>query len=236
MLLEAASMADERGVHGVLDFESLDCSMGLPDGKAQQIYNLMADRALVDPQTHSIKAWGRRQPLREREDVTAADRKRSQRGRDQNDASNVTPKTAQQNQVTPSHAKKSLEERRGEEIREEKAGGERARPPSPTGSPPPFFPEYREFIKTERPDLDADVVFSNFLDHYPPDKCTAANWRKWVRREHPGSSHAAGPPKADPDSRLSIETMGLSLGFGQWDQLVERWESYKSRVKKGVPA
>lgn len=236
MLLEAASMADERGVHGVLDFESLDCSLGLPDGKAQQIYNLMADRYLVDPQTRSIHAWSRRQPLREREDVTAAERKRNQRGREPLDATNVTPNTAQQNHVTPSHTKKSLEERRGEEIREEKEGGECARPSSPTGSPPPFFPEYREFIKTERPDLDADVVFSNFLDHYPPAKCTAANWRKWVRREHPGSSHAAGPPKADPDSRLSIETMGLSLGFGQWDQLVERWESYKSRVKKGVPA
>jgi len=118
-LLEAASMADERGVHGVLDFESLDCSLGLSDGMAQQIYNLMADRALVDPQTHGIKAWSRRQPLRERDDLTATDRKRTQRERDHANHQNVTPNTASKNHVTPCHTKKSLEEIRGEEIREE---------------------------------------------------------------------------------------------------------------------
>lgn len=240
MLLEAASMADERGVHGVLDFESLDCSLGLPEGKAQQIYRLMAERALVDPQTHSIKAWARRQPLREREDMTAAERKRSQRARDPLDGKNVTPTAASQNHVTPSHTKKSLEEIRGDKRREEKTGGERARPappsPSADASPPPFLPEYREFIQTERPDLDPGVVFANFAEHYPLAQCTPANWRKWVRREHPGPGHNGGPAPPDPDSRSSIETLGLSLGVGRWDELAEQWGSYKNRVKKGLPA
>ena len=146
-LLEAASMADERGVHGVLDFESLDCSLGLSDGMAQQIYSLMADRALVDPQTRSIKAWSRRQPLREREDLTATDRKRTQRERDQSNPQNVTPNTASKNHVTPCHAKKSLEEIRVEEIREEEIREEREKTRTaefgesndqpPTPPPPP---------------------------------------------------------------------------------------------------
>lgn len=40
----------------------------------------------------------------------------------------------------------------------------------------------------------------------------------------------------DPDSRASIESLGLSLGFGKWDELKERWNTYASRVKKGQPA
>ena len=112
-------------------------------------------------------------------------------------------------------------------------GGELS--PSPVGSPPPFLPEYREFIKTERPDLDAEVVFANFSEHYPAEKCTSANWRKWVRREHAGQAQAGDSALADPDSRGSIEALGLSLGFGKWDE-TEQWSAYKFRVKKGVPA
>lgn len=116
-------------------------------------------------------------------------------------------------------------------------GVAREAPPSPDGSPPPFLPEYREFIAAERPDLDPEPVFKNFCDHYPADKRTAANWRKWVRREIPSLKARDSPDSgvSDPESRASIEALGLSLGLGRWDELKEHWTSYKNRVK-GVPA
>ncbi len=102
--------------------------------------------------------------------------------------------------------------------------------------PPPIFStENREFIKTERPDLDAAVVWLNFCDHYPGDKCTPANWRKWVRREMRGPvvgiDLAPAAAVSDPDSRASIETLGQALGVGKWDEMAERWQAYKTRVK-----
>ena len=107
-----------------------------------------------------------------------------------------------------------------------------------SASPPPppiFSPENREFIKTERPDLDAAVVWLNFCDHYPGDKCTPANWRKWVRREMRGPVPGGDPPPAaataDPDSKASVEAVGLARGMGRWDQLFEPWQAYKTRVK-----
>jgi len=114
-------------------------------------------------------------------------------------------------------------------------GGEREAQSASPHPPPIFSPENREFIKTERPDLDAAVVWLNFCDHYPGDKCTPANWRKWVRREMRGPVPGGDPPPAaataDPDSKASVEAVGLARGMGRWDQLFEPWQAYKTRVK-----
>lgn len=109
------------------------------------------------------------------------------------------------------------------------------KPSSPDGSPPPFLPEYREFIETERPGLDAALVFANFCDHFPTVKQTLTQWKKWVRREFSGPPPVAPPSTADPDSKASIEALGLACGIGKWDQLSEPWASYKNRVR-GVAA
>lgn len=74
-VLEAASQAEERGAHGALDFEALDCSLGLPDGRTQDIYLQMQQRGIVDGET--VVSWHKRQP--KREDETANERKRRQR-------------------------------------------------------------------------------------------------------------------------------------------------------------
>lgn len=115
-------------------------------------------------------------------------------------------------------------------------GGEDACDACADAPPPPIFsPEFREFIKTERPDLDGPKVWLSFCDHYPPEKCTTANWRKWVRREMRGPvvgvDLATAPATSDPDSKASIESLGLARGMGRWDQLVEPWATYKTRVK-----
>lgn len=134
------------------------------------------------------------------------------------------------------------EEKRREEI---KTGGERERaqapeagPPSAaSASPPPpiFSDEDRDFCKTERPDLDPTRTRASFCDHYPPEKQTQANWRKWVRREVlgpvAGVDLAPAAAVSDPDSKASVEALGLAVGFGRWDQLIEPWQAYKTRVK-----
>lgn len=111
-LLEEASQSDDRGNYGALDFEAIDCALGLSDGKAQAIHALMAVRQLVDIETTSITAWDKRQPKREREDNTNAERQRAYKAKH----AQVTPSNAT---VTPDNTEKHLEERRGEESREE---------------------------------------------------------------------------------------------------------------------
>jgi hypothetical protein len=109
-------------------------------------------------------------------------------------------------------------------------------PQSAIASPPPIFStENQEFIKTERPDLDPQAVWRNFCDHYPAEKCTDAAWRKWVRREMKPptdrGSTVPATPTADPDSKASVEALGMATGIGRWDQLFEPWAVYKNRVR-----
>lgn len=104
-LLEEASQAEERGHPGQIDFDALDCLLGLADGKARSIYEKMTDRGLFS-EDGGIEAWNRRQPKREREDATNADRQRTFR--------------AKKNQVTPDNANDNQKTPRGEKSREEK--------------------------------------------------------------------------------------------------------------------
>jgi hypothetical protein len=111
-LLEEASMADERGGLGRIDYEALDCSLGLADGMSAHIYHAMEERDLIDARENMVSKWHKRQP--KREDESAADRKRRQREREaeekkacDNNDERVTPTN-----VTQCHA-------RGEERREE---------------------------------------------------------------------------------------------------------------------
>jgi len=88
--------------------------------------------------------------------------------------------------------------------------------------------ELRESIKALRPDLDPEAVFQGYRQHYPVEKRTRAKLDKWVIGE---KSHGTQPLTADSDSRASIETLGLSRGFGKWDELQEPWTTYRKRVK-----
>ncbi len=79
-LLEAASAAEDRGNPGAVDFETMDFSLGLSEGKSWRIYERMRERALLDGGSGRIAQWEKRQP--KREDDTAAERKRRQRERE----------------------------------------------------------------------------------------------------------------------------------------------------------
>ncbi|MGN3704484.1 conserved phage C-terminal domain-containing protein [Achromobacter xylosoxidans] len=132
-LLEAASAADERGNPGEIDFEALDCALGLSDGRTQAIYMAMNDRALVNQDTGRLAAWEKRQPKRERmDDDKSTDRVRAYRQR-QASAGNAnkedgTPRNAMERQETP-REEKSREERKEENTLSGKPDGERGEMP-----------------------------------------------------------------------------------------------------------
>ncbi len=105
VLLEAASQAEDRGNPGALDFEAIDCALGLDDGQAQAIHAALGDREIIN-KDGSLAAWDTRQPKREREDRTGAGRQAAFR--------------AKKNQVTPSNAESHQKTPREEKRREEK--------------------------------------------------------------------------------------------------------------------
>lgn len=110
-LLEAASMnAELRGhIGGEPDFEAIDCALGMDDGRARAIYLAMTCRGLVDDCGH-ISAWPTRQPKREREDTTNADRQATFKAK----KNQVTPDNTSDNQKTP-REEKSREEKKEEQ-------------------------------------------------------------------------------------------------------------------------
>ena len=117
----------------------------------------------------------------------------------------------------------------------ERKGGSVHASQAPPAPPTPFSEEFQEVIKTERPDLDGPLVFAGFCEHFEPDKRTAVRWRKWVISEHAAPQSATAPPStADPDSRASVEALGLARGLGNWNELAEPWHSYKARVRGSV--
>jgi hypothetical protein len=122
-LLEEASMAAERGNPGIPDFETLDCALGLPDGRAMAIYRAMIDRSLIDEGSGRLVAWERRQPKRERDDGSSTDRVRAHRERQHQAAETVkrqeTPGNAKDNQGTPGNDTERQETPREENIRRE---------------------------------------------------------------------------------------------------------------------
>lgn len=136
-LLEQAGGAADRGHPGAVDFETIDEALGMDEGAARAIYAAMVDRDLVDADGR-IMSWDKRQPKREREDPTAGERKRKERGRkgkgpdspdDGPNGGGVTddapPSHADGDDVTPCHATSRHVTPRGEERREE------ITPPSP---------------------------------------------------------------------------------------------------------
>ena len=174
-ILETASQSVERGDFGTVDCEALDCVFGFPatETRTADILAALADRGLTDGPR--IAAWEKRQPKREREDATNADRQAAFR--------------AKQNQVTPDNASDDQKKPRGDKSREDKKEEGRS---SPNGSRIPadweMDSEDRAYCQATRPDLDPDAVALDFVQHWkntPGAKGRKLNWRltwqTWVR-------------------------------------------------------
>jgi len=124
-ILESASQSDDRGAHGDLDFESIDCALGLDDGQALAIHAAMIDRAIVTSEGR-VAAWERRQPKREREDDNSTERSKALRMRRRQsepgdtEQHQATPESANCNHATPCNAMQRHATPRVEESREDK--------------------------------------------------------------------------------------------------------------------
>lgn len=197
-LLEAASMHANRGCHGDLDFEALDCSLGLDDGQSQQIYTLMTNRGLIDADAQRIAAWEKRQPARE--DETANDRKRRQREREHDlqmqnvtepESHDVTQCHAESRDVTQLSRDVTLEEIREEKIREDK---EPPKPPADKSADSP---------REQKPEPPG---FAKFWETWP------ANDRKQAKGK---CLDAWKKAHAERDAALVIDHV-LSLKNGSW--------------------
>ncbi len=100
------------------------------------------------------------------------------------------------------------------------------------GIPPhtQFSEEFRTAAKA-RPEVDAEVVWAKFNDHYPPEKRTLARWKTWLTNEIANRREGQSSPGVnDPDSQANIEALGVSLGQGTWAQSLVQWPVYKARV------
>jgi hypothetical protein len=166
-LLEAASMAAERGDPGLPDFEAMDCALGMEEGTAERIYGSMQARSMVS-EGGTLPAWEKRQPKREREgDPTAAERQRNKRARDKAES-----------HVTPDHATSRQETHRGEESRGDISPSLRSGERAPKRAAPPEM----EIGPLVEAGMDADLA-ADFIAHKRKVKAplTARAWKDHVR-------------------------------------------------------
>lgn len=145
-LLEAASMSDVRGSFGAVDFEALDCALGMEDGKSASIHERMLERFMVS-EDGRIQSWAKRQPKREREDDHSTGRVQAFRDK--------------QRHETPSNASVGEETPRGEERREEEQ-----EPPTLRVDPP----EKLKKAKTIKTELPSDFGISERVSEWAATK------------------------------------------------------------------
>jgi hypothetical protein len=136
-LLEQASASTDRGNPGDVDYEAIDTGLDMPEGTALALHEAFKAKGMIEAGTGRIARWEKRQPRREREDPTAADRKRLQRERD--------AAIGAGDGVTPRHATSRQEKPREEESREEEnptadavGGGSALKRSDPPSAPPAF--------------------------------------------------------------------------------------------------
>jgi hypothetical protein len=211
LVLELASANTERGRVDEIDHETTDFLLGAEDGTTSRILEAMEGRGLLAG--GRVVRWDSRQPKREREDNTAAERKRAQRQRDSakdGETTTVTASHDMSHQVTPREEKRREEEKREEQPqRAEATHVPESEPPRRRAADAPASrlpadwtpsPDDIAFCKTERPDLDATATGARFHDYWvaqPGAKGKKtdwpATWRNWVRNEKPGQQARAGP-------------------------------------------
>lgn len=197
-LLEAASMAEERGKPGEPDFEAMECALGLADGLGPTIYAAMKARDLVGD-SDVICAWEKRQPRREREDNSAGRVAAYRKRHVTPEIHDVTPCNASDNQETP-----RLDKRR-EEVTTlpPQAAKKGSRLPLDWRLPA----EWETWCRAARPDLDPSSTADAFADYWRSkpgkDGCKLdwhATWRNWCR-------NARSAPKGSP--KISLAAGGI---------------------------
>lgn len=211
-LLEAASASDQRGNFGAVDYEAMDCALGMQDGRAQAIHEAMAARGVVTP-GGDVAAWEKRQPKRERADDSSTERSRAFREK--------------QRQAEPCNATQRQETPRGEESREEQIqappasrvppadAGQQPKPRALRRCPESFTPgdDMQQWARAEAPRADYSRELAKFRDHTFQRSISdwPAAFRNWLRR---ASDDAAKRPQsfmAEKQNEMAKWFKGTSL-------------------------
>lgn len=117
-IFDRASQADDRGSIEGVDPETLADFLDIDTDDVLRILRAMQDKSILDGAR--VTSWDRRQPKREREDDSSADRTRKYRERMKNSAERHNNGDASERHVTPCDASERHVTPRGEERREEK--------------------------------------------------------------------------------------------------------------------
>lgn len=194
-ILETASQSEVRGQFGDVDAEALDCLFNFPatETRTADILAAMNSRGLT--KDGAIFAWEKRQPKREREDNTAADRKRKQRA-----------EVAGQDVVTPSHTMSHQKTPRGEKSKEEnKDQKQKPDAPQSRGSrlPADWQPSETDIAYAVARSVDWKAEAENFRDFWHAkagkDACKtdwALTWKTWIRRSPQAKTAPLPSPKS----------------------------------------
>jgi len=232
-VLETASQAEERGTFGEIDAEALDCLFNFPgtETRTADILKAMEARGLIA--AGQVVAWSKRQPKREREDNTAAERKQRQRDKDSDGSAAA---------VTPSHATSHQEKPRGEERREEEIT------PTSVGVAPTLAGEACKAMKARglqgvnpsHPKLTALLDAGITVDELAGAAEDAVSKKKPFayalataegrRRDSVVEALPSAEKQIDPDSQPAVEAEGVRLGLGKWSG-TEQWPAYLARVR-----
>jgi hypothetical protein len=204
-VLEKASASADRGTIGPLDLETIDFLLGSEEGTAARIHDAMTGRGLIVD--GRIVKWEERQPKREREDGSAAERKRQQRERE-DAVRQDSPFDATNGNVTPSHATSRQKKPRGEEKREEEknpSGSQASDRPTRRVRGDRFVPDdfavtaaMQAWAEQEAPLVDWRRETENFRDweFKHPRSDWEKVWRTWIRKAQKDAMEKSGSAKA----------------------------------------
>lgn len=194
-MLEAASQSNPRGSLQSWSDEDVGASLDIDESEIRAIREAMIGKTLHED-GKSLIGWEKRQPKRERQDDTAADRKRAQRERDMASSGVTVRDKPMSHHVTP----------RGEERREEKKEQEQehapqasASVPSKRGSrlPDDWRPDETElaWAASACPGIDARREAEKFRDYWRAKAGKdgvkldwSATFRNWLRNAKPAST------------------------------------------------
>lgn len=197
-LLEYASHQNERGSIQGYNPEVAAFNLGIEEITVVTVCNALRDRAFITGD--KINNWDKYQPI----DKTNAERQKRYRER----VKEITV-------VTDSNALRNIEEKRGEEIREEKKESKNRGTRFALQDAPV---EWLTYCELARPDLNAREVFNGFRDYWIAKSGKdgikldwLATWRNWIRNQKQiGVNHGKPENKSDRAKAAIMRGLGIT--------------------------